>query len=213
MNKTIFKITLSALLAAFSINAKAQKAYSAGVINYAVSAPLGTVDTKVYFTADSSAVVTNQGAATIKVINDSKNTFMAILADVPLVSIKKAAVLSPAELEQAIAETPKFTFRPTKETKQINGFNCKKVTAKDAKTGNNMDVWVTSDFSMPLNSITKPFAAAGGVPVQFITVQQGQTVNVELKSVSPDKAPAGTFGIPAAFDKISFSDLKKVFGQ
>lgn len=213
MNKTILKITPVAVLAAFSINVNAQRAYTQGAINYAVSAPIGTVDTKVYFTADSSAVVTNQGPATIKVLNDSKNTFMAILADVPLVSIKKAAVLSPAELQQAMAETPKFTFTPTTETKQINGFNCKKVTAKEAKTGSNMDVWVTSDFSMPLNSITKPFAAAGGVPVQFTTVQQGQTVNVELKSVSPDKAPAGTFGIPAGFDKISFGDLKKVFGQ
>ena len=213
MSKTIFKITLGAVLVAFSINANAQKAYIEGAINYAVSAPIGTVDTKVYFTADSSAVVTNQGPATIKVINDSKNTFMAILADVPVVSIKKAAVFTPAELEQAIAETPKFTFTATTETKQINGFNCKKVIAKEAKTGSNMDVWVTSDFSMPLNSITKPFAAAGGVPVQFTTVQQGQTVNVELKSVSQDKAPAGTFGIPAGFDKISFSDLKKVFGQ
>ncbi len=207
------KITLGVVLTAFTVTARAQKAYTEGAINYSVSAPIGAVETKVYFTADSSAVVTNQGPATIKVINDSKNTFMALLADVPLVSIKKAAVLSPAELAQAIAETPKFTFTPTKETKQINGFNCKNVIAKEAKTGSNMDVWITSDFSMPLNTITKPFAAAGGVPIQFTTVQQGQTVNVELKSVSAVKAPAGTFGIPAGFEKISFSDLKNVFGQ
>ena len=207
------KITLGVVLAAFTVTANAQKAYTEGAINYSVSAPIGAVETKVYFTVDSSAVVTNQGPATIKVINDSKNTFMALLADVPLVSIKKAAVLNPAELAQAIAETPKFAFTPTTETKQINGFNCKKVIAKEAKTGSNMDVWVTSDFSMPLNSITKPFAAAGGVPVQFTTVQQGQTVNVELKSLSAGKAPAGTFGIPTGFEKISFSELKNVFGQ
>jgi hypothetical protein len=213
MNKTILKITLGAVLAAFSINANAQKAYTQGAINYAVSAPIGTVDTKVYFTTDSSAVVTVQGPATIKVLNNSKNTFMAVVVDVPVASIQKAAVFTPAELQQAMAEVPKFTFTPTTETKQINGFNCKKVTAKEAKTGSSMDVWVTSDFSMPLNSITTPFAAAGGVPVQFTTVQQGQTVNVELKSVSTEKIPTGTFGIPAGFDKISFSDLKKVFGQ
>jgi D-alanyl-D-alanine carboxypeptidase len=178
-----------------------------------MSAAIGSADTKVYFTADSSAAVSKQEVVTVKVINDNKDSYAAIVIDVPIASIKKVAVLTAAEVKEALNEAPKFTFTPTNENKQINGFNCKKVAAKETKSGSNIDVWVTNDISMPVNSLTKPFMAAGGIPVQFTTVQQGQTVNVELKSVSAEKVPAGTFGIPAGFDKISLSELKALGGR
>lgn len=213
MNKTVFKITLAVAIAAVSVNARAQKAYTEGVVNYAISAPMGSTETKVYFTADSSAAVTNNGAYTAKIVSDNKSTYVAVLVDVPMVSMKKAAVLTPAEITQVNGEVPVFTFTPTTETKQINGYNCKKVNAKEAKTGTNIDVWVTSDITIPVNSITKPFVGAGGVPVQFQTVQQGQTVTVELKSISAEKVAAGTFGVAPGYEKMSFTDLKALGGQ
>jgi len=213
MNKIVLKITLGVAAAAFSLNARAQKSYTDGVLNYAISAPMGSTETKVYFTADSSAAVTNNGAYTAKIVSDNKSTYVAVLVDVPMVSMKKAAVLTAAEIAQVNGEVPVFTFTPTTETKQINGYNCKKVTAKESKTGSNIDVWVTNDITTPVNSVTKPFAAAGGVPVQFKTVQQGQTVTVELKSISAEKVAAGTFGIDPGYEKISFADLKALGGQ
>ena len=213
MNKTLLKLTTCAMLAALSMNTYAQKAYTEGVANYTISASIGSADTKVYFTTDSSAAVTNNGAYTAKMVSDNKSTYFAVLVDVPMVSMKKAAVLSSAELTQMNGEVPVFTFTQTPETNIINGYNCKKVTAKEAKTGSTIDVWVTNDISMPVNSITKPFAAAGGVPVQFKTVQQGQTVNVDLKSISAEKVAAGSFGIAPGYEKISFADLKALGGQ
>lgn len=204
---------MGAVFMAFSISASAQKVYTEGVINYSVGAAMLTIDSKVYFSPDSSAVVTNTGEYTAKIMSDNKGSSVTILVDVPVISMKKVAMLTPAEIAQANAEIPKFTFTPTAETKQINGFNCKKIVAKDAKTGSNIDLWITNDIKTPVNSMTKPFADVGGVPVQFTTVQQGQTVNVELKSISADKPPAGTFGVPPGFDKISFADLKKLGGQ
>lgn len=213
MNKLFLKITLGTLLAAFTVNANAQKAYNEGLAVYNMSTAAGSAETKVYFTADSSATVTMQGPATIKVINNSKATYAAIVVDVPVASIKKVAVLTPDEVEQAMGEIPKMTFTPTTETKQINGFNCKKVSAKDAKSGSNFEVWVTNDIITPANALTKNFVDAGGVPVKFTTRQQGQEINLELKSITAQKVPVGTFGIPAGFDKISLEDLKSLGGR
>jgi hypothetical protein len=213
MNKSILKIALCTAFAAFGVSANAQKVYNEGVANYTVSASMGSADTKVYFTADSSAAVTDNGMYTAKIVSDSKSTYTAVLVDVPSMSMRKVAVLTPAEVGQVNAELPKLTFTSTTETKQINGFNCKKVTAKDAKSGMDIELWVTNDIKAPVTSITKPFADAGGTPVKFVTVQQGQTVNVELKSIAADKVPAGTFGIPAGYDKLSFSALKALGGQ
>ncbi|PJJ84941.1 DUF4412 domain-containing protein [Mucilaginibacter auburnensis] len=213
MNKSILKTALFAAFASFGISANAQKVYTEGVANYTVSSPMGSADTKVYFTTDSSAAVTDNGMYTAKIVSDSKNTYTAVLVDVPAMSMRKVAVLTPAEVTQVNGEIPKLTFTPTTETKQINGFNCKKVTAKDPKSGMDIELWVTNDIKAPVTSITKPFTDAGGTPVKFVTVQQGQTVNVELKSMAGDKVPAGTFGIPAGYDKLSFSALKALGGQ
>jgi hypothetical protein len=211
MNIKFLTIALGIAFTAFTLNARAQKTYTEGLATYGLTTPAGSVESKVYFTADSSAAVTQRPPATIKVITNTKDTYAAILVDVPIASIKKAAVLTPDEVDQMISQAPKFTFTPTTETKQINGFNCKKVTAKDTKTGNTYPTWVTSDVSAPTNSMTKLFTDAGGFPVQFTTIQQGQVVEVVLKSMSDQKPAPGTFSTKG-YDKITLDDLKAMSG-
>ncbi|MFD2871502.1 hypothetical protein ACFS5N_03410 [Mucilaginibacter ximonensis] len=207
------KFALGLAFSALAFTANAQKTYTSGVANYTIKSPAGDVDSKIYFTADSSASVTQQGPANIKVLTNSKSTFVAILVDVPVASMKKAAVLTPDEIEQGLAAAPKFVFTPSTETKVINGYNCKKVDVKDSKSGSSYTAWVTKDITLPTNLLTKYFADAGGVPVQFTTVQMGQAVDVTLKSVTDEKAPAGTFAIPGDFEKISLDDLKAMGGK
>src|SRR5215216_6126183 len=110
MNKTFLKIALGALFAAFTVNANAQKAYTEGVATYSLSTGAGSAEAKVYFSTDSSATVTMQGPATIKILNNAKGTYMAVIVDVPVASIKKAAVLTPDEVDQAMGDMPKLTF-------------------------------------------------------------------------------------------------------
>ena len=43
-------------------------------------------------------------------------------------------------------------------------------------------------------------------------MQQGKVIEMTLKSITDDKAPAGTFGIPAGYDKMSLDDLKAMGG-
>jgi hypothetical protein len=209
---TKLKIALGLAFTAIAFNASAQKTYTQGAVTYNMTTPQGEAESKLYFNADSNAVVTQRGPATVKMVSNTKGTFFAVLVDVPVASIKKAAVLTPDEIDQALADAPKFTFTPTTETKVISGFNCKKVNVKDAKSGSSYTAWVTNDITLPAVSLTKAFKDAGGTPVQFTAVQQGQAVEVLLKSVSEEKAPAGTFSL-AGFEKISLDDLKSMGGK
>jgi hypothetical protein len=210
---TKLKIALGLAFTAVAFSASAQKTYTTGLATYTLKTAMGDGESKIYFTADSSAAITQQGAAVVKILTNSKSTFVAILVDVPVASIKKAAILSPDEIEQGLAAAPKFTFTPSAEKKVINGFNCTKVDVKDSKSGSSYVAWVTKDVVAPTNSLTKYFAEAGGFPVQFTTIQQGQAIDVVLKSVTDDKAPAGTFAIASDFDKISLDDLKAMGGK
>jgi hypothetical protein len=210
---TKLKIALGLAFTAVTFSASAQKTYTQGLAIYNLSTQMGEVETKVYFSADSNAAVTLQGPATIKMLANNKLTYAAVLVDVPVASIKKAAILSPDEIDQFAAAAPKFTFTPGTETKVINGFNCKKVDAKETKSGSNYVIWVTNDISLPLVGLTKPFAEVGGTPIQFTTLQQGQVVNATLKSVVDTKPAAGTFAIPAGYEKITLDDLKSMGGK
>ncbi len=210
------KSTIIAIVLAFSciaISASAQKTYTEGTANYLLATGLGDLEAKLIFNADSNAFITQQGPATVKAISNTTGTYGVILVDVPLVSIKKAAVLAPAELKQAEEQAPKYTFTTTTETKQINGFNSKKVIAKDAKSGSTIDIWVTNDIKAPENTLTKLFKGAGGFPVQFKTTQSGQTIDATLKSIVQEKVPTGSFGIPADYEKISLNELNSLGGQ
>lgn len=198
--------------ACISLTANAQKTYTEGSAIYSTSTQGIDAEAKVAFNRDSSAVSIQQGPAAIKLLANNKGTYMAILVDVPLASIKKAAILSPDELKQAEDSAPKFTFTPTTETKQINGFNCKKVIAKDAKTGTNSDVWVTTDISAPENLLSRYFVAAGGFPVQFVGKQMGQMATITLKLINNDKPAPNTFGIPTGFEKVTLTDLNSLGG-
>lgn len=200
-------------LTCMTISANAQKTFTEGTATYALATPIGELDAKLIFNADSNAFITQQGPANVKAISNTAGTYGVILVDVPLVSIKKAAVLTAAELKQAEGQAPKYTFTTTAETKQINGFNSKKVIAKDSKGGPAIEIWVTNDIKAPANTLTKLFEGAGGFPVQFKTTQSGQTIDATLKSIVQEKVPAGSFGIPGDYEKISLNDLNALGGR
>ncbi|MFI5161993.1 MAG: hypothetical protein ACHQHN_11985 [Sphingobacteriales bacterium] len=212
MNIKLLSAVAAIALSATVLSASAQKSYTAGTITYKTSVRGQDVEAKEYFTADSVATSFTAGPATIKVLANAKHTSMAILVDVPVASIKKAAVMTPDEIDQAMTQFPTFTFTPGTETKQISGFNCKKVSAKDNKTGKSYDIWVTNDITVPESALPYYYKTIGGFPVQYTAFQQGQSTDVTITSVTDQKAPAGTFAIGADFDKITMDDLKSMGG-
>ncbi|WP_374951999.1 hypothetical protein [Mucilaginibacter sp.] len=212
MKIKLFTVALGVSLTATAITASAQKAYKEGVAVLSTTAMGQATEAKNYFRADSSALAFSAGPANLKVLSDTKGSFVAILVDVSVASMKKAAIMNPSEIEEAQSQLPVLTFTPTTETKVISGFNCKKVTAKDAKANKSYDIWVTNDFTMPMGQLSKLYAGAGGTPVQYTGFQNGQASEITLKSITEQKVPAGIFGIPKDFDKITMDELKALSG-
>lgn len=212
MNIKFFNIALGIALTATTISASAQKTYTEGTITLSTTMMGQSVKPTSYFRSDSTALVFNNGPATIKMLTDAKSSSLAVLISVPVASMKKAAIATPAEVEESMDNLPKFTYAPTTETKQISGFNCKKVVATDTKTSKTYDIWITNDITVPDNAIAVYFKGIGGFPVQYTSFAMGQTAEVTVLSVTADKAPAGTFAIPADYDRITMDDLRAMRG-
>ena len=209
---TIKNVALGLALTATALCAKAQKSYTEGVISYAISVNGQNVPSTTYFKGDSSAVSFNRGPASIKVITTGAGDYLAVLVDVPVASMKKAAIATPGELEEAMDKLPSYTIAPSADTLTISGFHCKKFVATDSKTNKSYDLWTTTDITLPPNNLTALFKGATGTPIKFTSIQMGTEQLVTLKSIADVKVPAGTFSISADYDKISLTDLQAMGG-
>lgn len=211
--KDLKNVAMCLALTAIGFTANAQKNFTEGVANYTTSSAGQQQEATIYFKGDSSAYQFQAGPANVKLISNHKAEFMAILVDVPVASMKKAAVYTPADIEQMKDKIPSYTSTQTTETQTIAGYKCKKVQEKDTKSGSTFDVWVTNDINAPSNIFTQNFADLGGFPVKFTTLLRGQKIDVMLKSISAEKVKAGAFAIPADFDRITVEELNAMGGR
>jgi len=212
MKIKFFGIALGIALSATATSAGAQKTYTEGVITYVTNMRGQDVEVKEYFTTDSVATVFTTGPAAIRILTDANHKSFELLLDVPVASIKKAAIYTPDEVNQIMTGLPTFTYAPGTETKQISGFNCKKVVITDTKDNKTYDVWITNDIAVLPDAVPVYYRGIGGFPVQYSAFSQGQISNVTVSGVSEDAAPAGTFSIPPDFDRISKADLDAMSG-
>ncbi len=208
MKTKFLSVALGIALSATILSASAQKSYTEGLLTMTTSGNGQQVEVKQYFRTDSTAAIFSAGPVNLKLLADANYKFYAVLADAPAYKIKKAAIYTPAEINQVVSTFPAFTFAPSTETKQVAGFNCKKVVATDTRTQKTYDIWITNDIALPAAVIDKYYAAIGGVPIQYPSFQTGPdgapVINeYTITGVSDQKAPAGTFGIAPDYDKIS----------
>ncbi len=199
-------------LSATIMSASAQKSYTEGLVTLKTSTQGQDLELKTYFRSDSTATTFSAGPANIKLLADANYKFFAVLAEVPAYKVKKAAIYTPAEIDKVVSSFPALTFAPSTETKQISGFNCKKVVATNPKDQKTYDIWITNDISLPADVIDKYYASIGGVPIKYTSFQTGpdgalSIAEYTISGVSDQKAPAGTFGIAPDFDKISKDQL------
>lgn len=213
MKIKFLSVALGIALSATVLSANAQKKYTEGLVTIKTSANGQTVEMKQYFRSDSIATLFAAGPANLKLLTDVNYKFFAVVADVAAFNVKKAAIYTPEEIAQVLSSFPTLTFAPSTETKQISGFNCKKVVATDAKTHKVYDIWITNDISLPSAVIDRYYATIGGVPIQYTSFQMGPdgaltTAEYTVTGVSDQKAPAGTFSIAPDFDKISKNTME-----
>lgn len=212
MKTKFFSVAVGIALSATILSASAQKNYTEGLVTIKTSSRGQDIEMKQYFRSDSIATTFSAGPANIKLLADANYKFFAVVASVSAYNIKKAAIYTPDEINQVLSSFPTLTFAPSTETKQLSGFNCKKVVATDTKTQKTYDIWITNDISLPSAVIEKYYATIGGVPIQYTSFQKGpdgalSIADYTVISVSDQKAPAGTFGIAPDFDKISKDQL------
>jgi len=208
MKIKFLNVALGIALSATIMSASAQKNYTEGLLTMKTSGYGQDVEVKEYFRSDSTAALFAAGPVNIKLLADANYKSYAVLASVPAANIKKAAIYTSAEIDQVLSTFPTLTFAPSSETKQISGFNCKKVVATDTRTQKTYDTWITNDISLPADVIDKYYVSIGGVPIQYTSFQTGPNGvpvanEYTIIGVSDQKAPAGTFGIAPDFDKIS----------
>jgi hypothetical protein len=207
---SIKKVAFGLALTAGVFGAKAQKVYTEGSINYNITVKGVSVDATSYFKGDTSSIGFQQGPATIKMVGTKTGDYFVVMVDVPVANMKKAAIATPAEADEAQSMEPQYAFTKTAETKKIGDYNCVKYIAKDAKSGINYDLWITNDIKVPSNILTK-FYADLGTPIQFTYLQGGTDKGaqvVTLKSISDAKVPANTFKVTSDYDKMSLTDLQ-----
>jgi hypothetical protein len=207
MNIKLFNVALGVALTATALSASAQKKYTQGLVSFSTEMRGQPAEVKEYFNADSTAALITMGPANVKILSNAKHDFFAVVLDVPVAGIKKAGIATPSELEEAMSQMPNFSFTPTTETKVISTFKCKKVVAKDAKSGKTYDVWVTNDFTVPETALPIYYNKIGGFPVQYTAFQQGQETSITINSIADTKAPAGTFSISKDYTRGSMAEL------
>jgi len=212
MKTKFLSVALGIALSATILSANAQKSYTEGLITLKANGSGQDIELKTYFRGDSTATMFSAGPANIKLLADANYKFFAVVAEVSAFKVKKAAIYTPAEIAQALNNFPALTFTPSTETKQISGFNCKKVVATNTKDQKTYEIWITNDISLPADVIDKYYASIGGVPIQYTSFQTGpdgtpSIAEYTITSVSDQKAPAGTFGIAPDFDKITKDQL------
>jgi hypothetical protein len=218
--KTYSKVILCALLAAGFSKVQAQKKVSEGTITYTVNfelpadkqqyAAMLPKEITSYFRGDSTASIVTQGPATIKGVQDFKANYQSLLIDVPSMSKKIAVVLSPAEIAEAESANPKLTGTPGTEKQTIAGYKCTKVTAVDAKSGAKYEVWVTRDIDVVPNSVSHLVSTFGGVPVRFVSFNQGLKLNAEIKEIKATPVPKGFFTASKDYEPMTLDQLKNM---
>jgi|SRR5882724_1030376 len=201
-------MTLATGIAASVVTGLAQQKYSEGIITYDINVRGQDTEASCYFKGDWSAYSFQQGPAKIKAIGNLRGHYSAVLVEVPVAGIKKAAIATPSELETMEDLMPQYSFTPTVETKPIGDYHCRKYRATNTKTRESNDVWATTDISIPTNILTRAYSSLPGVPVLFTISQQGVIQTVTLKSVRKAQVPADAFSIPADFAKVTMEQLQ-----
>jgi hypothetical protein len=213
---TIKNVALGLALTATTLGAKAQKVYTEGTIMYNINFAGNSVDAASNFKGDTSSIGFQRGPAQITMIGTAKDDYFVVLVSVPVANMKKAAIATPAEIDEAQGMEPQYAFTKTDETKKIGDYTCTKYQSKDTKSGKVYDLWITKDITVPANILTKYYSSLGGTPILFTYLQGGTDKGaqvVTLKSISDAKLPATAFSVPADYDKMSLTDLQAMGGK
>ncbi len=108
-------------------------------------------------------------------------------------------------------EELKATINETGETKEILGYNCKKV---DVELGEDIfPVYYTTELNVLSNKNEFPFEDIKGVILEYTMNQQGITTHISATEVKKQKVNASMFTIPSDYEQMTMEEMMKMFGM
>ncbi len=217
------KITLIAFLCVGSFAANAQKKITEGSVTYTAEydlppdkqmmASMLPSEYKTFFKDELTKFTLDMGMMTNVIMSNSKTSTGLMLMDIPAAGQKIAVKLTPEDKEKQKDKLPEYDIIATQETKTLAGYKATKYLAKDKKTGDDVEIWTSTEIEIPGNDLTQMFKTMKGTPLEFKTNMNGIKVKMTVKEIKPETIAAIDMKVPEGYKEMTMDELMAMSGQ
>ncbi|MES2837949.1 MAG: hypothetical protein V4667_10530 [Bacteroidota bacterium] len=196
--------------------------FTEGVISYEISYPNPGKNesiismmpsTMVYKFKDnktSGELTGNLGIFGTSLISDYENK--TLYQTLKVLGKKFCAELHQKEVDDNIAKEPKMNIVPSKETKQIAGYTCKKATVIfDDKTIPSFDIYYTNEIKIEKANWYTPFKEIDGVLLEYRVKRYNIEMQFTATSVEHKEIEDDVFILTSDYKKISIAEMDEMF--
>lgn len=216
------KILTLAIVLVSLVNANAQQKITEGVVVYtlswnvpeqaqAMAASLPT-EVQVFFKGDSSSMKMESQFFSSQSILNTKKEYERMLLDIPMMSKKYSVIFTPADQEMLADKYPQMSFKPSTESKVLNGYKASKFEVYESKTDIKFDVWFTKDIDVVANPLSRFYETSYGFPLEFTSFQNGLSVKASVKEIQKTSVPAGMFSAGKDYEEMTLTQLMQMRG-
>lgn len=159
----------------------------------------------------------NKVAAQMSTMGVFTSTFIAdpvkkqFITLVKVFQDKTACVENEVDVNENLKEY-KLKLEPTDETKEIAGYNCKKVVAHyENNPSEKFEVFYTDEMDFKMGNFASPYVGLEGMLMQYRLKKFGLEMIFTAKSVSVEKVPDETFELPGFYKVISKKEMNEFF--
>ena len=216
------KILTLAIVLVSLVNANAQQKITEGVVVYTLSwnvpeqaqamASSLPTEVQVFFKGDSSSMKMESQFFSSQSILNTKKEYERMLLDIPMMSKKYSVIFTPADQEMLADKYPQMSFKPSTESKVLNGYKASKFEVYESKTDIKFDVWFTKDIDVVANPLSRFYEPSYGFPLEFTSFQNGLSVKASVKEIQKTSVPAGMFSAGKDYEEMTLTQLMQMRG-
>lgn len=130
---------------------------------------------------------------------------------VKFMDIKNACIETEKDLQDEDKDY-KMTFEPSKDTKIIAGYKCKKVVATMVNNPSiSFDVYYTDEIDCDSINYLSPYRGIKGMLMDYRLKKLGIEMHFTATSVKKEEVPETTFDIPAFYKIVTREEMEKIF--
>ncbi len=159
----------------------------------------------------------NKFAAEMSTMGVFTTTFIAdpvkktLIQTVKVFDVKNACIENELEMKKS-NDLYKLNFKPTKETKEIAGYHCKKMIATRADDPSVIfDVYYTEELDINNATFYTPYNSIKGMLMQYRMEKFGLEMVFTATNVKKEVIPDNTFDLPGFYKMISKKEMDEFF--